>query len=102
MGQTALHVWQLVIIIKLMHVQVAVGFTPIIIRCSFLRVLCSGLELQGEVKKPCLSPGHAALPRQCSTLKPEAPACLSFSLGVGEEVEDRGPSAHDYSAQVYF
>lgn len=85
-----------------MHFQVAVGFTPTIIRCSFLTAFCSVLELQGEVKKPRLSPGHAALPRQCSTLKPETPACLSFSLGVGGEAEDRGPSAHDYSAQVYF
>lgn len=58
----------------------------------------SGMELEREVKKPCLSPGHAALPRQCSTLKPEAPACLSFSLGTREEREDRGPSPHDYSA----
>lgn len=85
-----------------MHFQVAIGFTPTIIKCSFLIVFCSGMELQAEDNKQCLSPGHAALPSQCSTLKPEAPVCLSFTLGVQGEAEDRSPSPHDYSAQVYF
>lgn len=77
----------------LMHFPATIGVIPTLVKCFFLIVFCSGMELEGEVKKLCLSLRHVMLLRQCSTLPMARSSCTpAFSfVGGGVEGEDRGP-----------
>ena len=86
----------------LMHFPAAVRVTPTLVKCSFLIVICSGMRLQGEVKKPCF------VTKACSTSQAVQRighgqellhACLF--LWRGEE-ESRGPSPHDNLLRFIF